>query len=239
MSAKQALTHFVYQTEPTAGFDAVTSADTMRSVQIEASAHHSSRRSSPVASPPCLAISALAGIVLLLTKPLTSSFLPPFPRDGFATRPFHRSPGIEYYEGSELLAASPEPPGLSAFLALPSQHSVPNHVIRPPVALSVASAPSVVPGFATHEQARHEIPPKQVRHPTDCRFTSGCSPPHLAVTQLRSVSGLRPTQARTSTVLTTRPHGRTHGRPCAGQLCHTGGGTDGRDKPGHDHAASA
>ena len=94
MSAKQALIHFVYQTEPTAGFDAVTSADTMRSVQIEASAHHSSRRSSPVASPPCLAISALAGIVLLLTKPLTSSFLPPFPRDGFATRPFHRSSGI-------------------------------------------------------------------------------------------------------------------------------------------------
>ena len=58
------------------------------------------------------------------------------------------------------------------------------------VALSVASAPSVVPGFATHEQARHEIPPKQVRHPTDCRFTSGCSPPRLAATQLPSITGL-------------------------------------------------
>jgi hypothetical protein len=106
--------------------------------------------------------------------------------------------------------ASPGPPGLSAYSALPSQHSILNHVIRPPVALSVESAPSVVPGFATHEQARRVIPPKQVRHPTDCRFTSGCSPPHVTVTQLPSISGLRPTQARTCTTLTKRPHGRTH-----------------------------
>ena len=32
--------------------------------------------------------------MLQSTKPLASSFLPPFPRDGFAARPFHRLPGI-------------------------------------------------------------------------------------------------------------------------------------------------
>ena len=46
-------------------------------------------------------------------------------------------------------------------------HNLLNHVIRPVVALPVASAPTVVPGFAIHDQARREIPPKQVRHPTD------------------------------------------------------------------------
>jgi len=54
----------------------------------------------------------------------------------------------------------------------------------------------------SHEQARHSFPPKQVRHPTDCRFTSGCSPPRLATTQLPSITGMRPSHARTLTVLT-------------------------------------
>ena len=63
-----------------------------------------------------------------------------------------------------------------------------------------------------HEQARHRVTPKQVRHPTDCQFTSGCSPPRLAATQLPSISEPRPTPARTCTVLTKRPHGRTHAR---------------------------
>src|SRR5262249_9127455 len=60
--------------------------------------------------------------------------------------------------------------------------------------------------------ARRDFPPKQVRHPTDCRFTSGCSPPRLAAAQLPSITWLRPTAARTPTVLTKRPRGRT----CAG-----------------------
>jgi hypothetical protein len=33
--------------------------------------------------------------------------------------------------------------------------------------------------------------PNRVRYPTDRRFTSGCSPPHLAVTQLPSVTSPR------------------------------------------------
>src|SRR5258708_8314163 len=38
------------------------SADTMRSVQIEASAHHQVRGCPPAASPPCIALAALSGL---------------------------------------------------------------------------------------------------------------------------------------------------------------------------------
>ena len=105
------------------------------------------------------------------------------------------------------------PPGLSAYTALPSRHSVLNHVGRPLVALVVVAAPEVVPGFAIDEQARHTPPPKQVRHPTDCRFVSGCSPPRLAcawTTQLPSTTKLRHPPARTCTAPTWQLHGRTH-----------------------------
>ena len=44
------------------------------------------------------------------------------------------------------------------------------------------------PGFVTNEQARHRLTPNQVRPPTDCRFTSGCSPPRLTATQLPSIT---------------------------------------------------
>src|SRR3954468_4438338 len=71
-----------------------------------------------------------------------------------------------------------------------------------------------VPGFATNELARHSLPPNQVRHPTDCQLTSGCSPPRLAATQSPSITELRQTPERTLTVLSKRPHGRT--RPRAG-----------------------
>ena len=48
----------------------------------------------------------------------------------------------------------------------------------------------LLPGFATNEQARHRSTPNQVRHPTDCRFISGCSPPRLSATQLPSITEL-------------------------------------------------
>src|SRR5580658_9724125 len=44
------------------------------------------------------------------------------------------------------------------------------------------------PGFAMNEQARRTTPPKQVRHPAGCSFASGCSPPHIAATQLPSAT---------------------------------------------------
>src|SRR5439155_7676802 len=35
---------------------------------------------------------------------------------------------------------------------------------------------------------RRSVTPHQVRHPADCRFTSGCSPPRLAATQSPSIT---------------------------------------------------
>jgi len=51
---------------------------------------------------------------------------------------------------------------------------------------------AVNPGldFALHPQARRNVRPNRVRKTaTDCMFASGCSPPHLAVTQLPSATG--------------------------------------------------
>ena len=108
--------------------------------------------------------------------------------------------------------------GLSAYSALPfpdertarlDRHSDPNHAIRPMVALSVASAPSIIQGFAVIQQARHGFTPKRVRAPTDWQFASSCSPPRLSATQLLSATKLRLTLTGTLTLLTKRPHGRT------------------------------
>jgi hypothetical protein len=44
--------------------------------------------------------------------------------------------------------------------------------------------------FALNPQAPHGVRPNRVRTTaTDCVFASGCSPPHLAVTQLPSATG--------------------------------------------------
>jgi hypothetical protein len=48
-------------------------------------------------------------------------------------------------------------------------------------------------GFAITQQAHHDDRPNRVRHyPTDWSFTSCCSPPRLATTQLQSVTTFRP-----------------------------------------------
>src|SRR5712664_5021734 len=73
----------------------------------------------------------------------------------------------------------------------PGRHSDPNHAIRPMVALSVASAPSVIQGFALIQQAHHGFTPKQVRAPTDWQFASSCSPRRFSATQLLSATKSR------------------------------------------------
>ena len=128
---------------------------------------------------------------LLLSSHRTSTFLPTFPRRGFAVRAFQGSSPLRYYAGSASCRALASPTGLSAYPALPSGHPIPNHVVRPNVALPVTSARPVGPcgpGFAINEQARRNTPPNRVRHPTGCPFASGCSPPHLAATQLPSAT---------------------------------------------------
>ena len=63
--------------------------------------------------------------------------------------------------------------------------------------------------FTFIQEARQLIPPNRVRYPTDWSFASGCSPPHLTVTQLPSATGLDVTLDRTFTNLACNAHRRT------------------------------
>jgi len=63
--------------------------------------------------------------------------------------------------------------------------------------------------FALHSKARRCILPNRVRYPTDWSFASGCSPPHLTVTQLPSTTELDVTLNRTCTDLICNTHRRT------------------------------
>ena len=96
--------------------------------------------------------------------------------------------------------------GLFASCIESSRRSVSNHLLSPPefslvlfrklTARSADRIPCSGPGrhlgFAFRLQARHDNRPNRVRHPTDRRFTSSCSPPPLARTQLLSVTEFRP-----------------------------------------------
>lgn len=64
--------------------------------------------------------------------------------------------------------------------------------------------------FALHSEARQLILPNRVRYPTDWSFASGCSPPHLTVTQLPSATELDGTLNRTFTCLISAHHRRTY-----------------------------
>ena len=117
----------------------LTSADTMRAVQIEASTHRQSRRRASVS---CLAVSgtAEASPCSIPDLPSPSSCLPSLGPVLLAVPLAARGVGT-------MKALTPVPSlwatGLSAYLALPSRHSDPIHAIRPMAALSVASAPPV------------------------------------------------------------------------------------------------
>jgi len=119
-----------------------------------------------------------------------STFLPTFPRRGFAFRAFHESPSLQYYAGSDSCRASParqvSPVHPIAFwTSNPQPRCAPGqsrayHLVRP--------AGPFEPGFARHEEARRYTPPNRVRIPTGCPFASDCSPPRLAATQLPSAT---------------------------------------------------
>ena len=71
---------------------------------------------------------------------------------------------IRYYAGSDSCRRSPAPTGLPVYLALPSDHSAPNHVMSPLDRLvSPAQRRARVSGFATRSQARRNTPPNRVR----------------------------------------------------------------------------
>ena len=166
--------------------DAVASADTRRSVQIEPSARH--RSGFRQASAACLALSGTDQTLIGSISPCASNFLPPFPRDGFASHPSRRAQRQRYYEGSD--SCRVHPPRQVSSLTSPCRPDIQTPTTRAARwSLSQSSQRHrLLPGFATNEQARHSSTPNQVCHPTDCRFTSGCSPPRLAATQLPSIT---------------------------------------------------
>src|SRR6516165_2003880 len=173
--------------------DAVASADTRRSVQIEPSARHLSGFR---ASAACLALSGTDQTLIGSISPRASNFLPPFPQDGFASHPSRRTSRQRYYEGSDSCRAHQRPTGLSAYSALPSRHSDLNHAGGPTVALSVASAPPAASGLRheragsppLHAESGSSSPACAGAGSTDWRFISGCSPPRLTATQLPSIT---------------------------------------------------
>ena len=141
-----------------------------------------------------------------------STFLPPVPRHGFAIR----TCGPHCGRGT-MKALTPAPvhrrgrsPRLPRRTVLPFRLQ-PRRAPRYRF-VHHARLPDLSPGFALNEQARRYTPPNRVRHPADRQFTSGCSPPRLATTQLPSVTELWQTPTRTCTVLIQRPHRRTRSR---------------------------
>src|SRR5712692_8118713 len=87
--------------------------------------------------------------------------------------------------------AQVSPLNVSGLQSLPSPTTSP----LPLVAFAPnPSAPGALPlfagpGFAFRSQARQSVRPNRVRVPTDDFFTSRCSSPRLAATQLQSVTG--------------------------------------------------
>ncbi len=108
-------------------------------------------------------------------------------------------------------------------IAQPSMHPVTKHLARPAIAYSLPTQRGRLPGhsvtgldFALHPRARRYARPNRVRRyprirtcpgrdpgsgagSTGCMFASGCSPPHLAATQLLSANGGEHPRERTFT----------------------------------------
>ena len=99
---------------------------------------------------------------------------------------------LRYYGGSDSWAAHTHRSGISAYSALSSKHPTLSHVTGPRSRfeshLSASGQTIHRPEFAIQSQAPRTVPPKQVRHPAGCFFTSGCSPPRIAATQLPSAT---------------------------------------------------
>src|ERR1700680_175734 len=83
------------------------SADTMRSVQIEASAHHQVRGCPPAASPPCLALAALSGVSCSMPNLAHPASCLPSLKAVLLPAPLAVK-RLRYYEGSDSSCSYPE-----------------------------------------------------------------------------------------------------------------------------------
>jgi len=174
--------------------------------------HGSEARFSP-SSETCLASSGTQFLSVrrsLESSVSSSLFLTHFPQHGFAAHASRPVSQPRYYSASDscrrhLDGRSPRlsRANFPTFRLQPRgapQHRFDRHFQRA----------EQFPDFAMNEQARRHTPPNRVRYPADCQFASGCSPPHLATTQLPSASGSWLAPARTYTMLFAHLHGRTH-----------------------------
>src|SRR5713101_3887307 len=151
--AKEALTHV---SAPTISSDAVTSADTMRTVQIKASTLYQAR-----ASAPCVALAGIDGAFCASFRsiPHPPSY-PAFPRCGFALRTFRGSSPLRYYAGSDSCRASHNATGLSGpsvgLLDIQSpttscaQTSRAYHLVRPVGSFQSQASPIPLGGSPLH-----------------------------------------------------------------------------------------
>jgi hypothetical protein len=103
----------------------LSSAANMRSLHSEASTHD---RYGPFVSAPCLTLTGTTGATLCSRcGSHASTFLPPFPRRGFAFRTFS-----EFLRNGTMETLTPLPltcnRGLPVYSALPSHRSASNHV---------------------------------------------------------------------------------------------------------------
>ena len=122
------------------------------------------------------------------------------------------SSDLRYYEGSDSCRVIPQSrsPRLSRLTFLtfhPQPRDAPVHRFTRHFSVYGKFQASPYPS-----RLAANIPPNQVRHPTDRQFASGCSPPRLTTTQLPSATEPWHAPTRTFTVLIGRPHGRTRAR---------------------------
>jgi hypothetical protein len=163
----------------------LSGASNMRSFHSEASAHD---RLGPFASAPCLTLTGTAGARPCSRRGSHAIHLPiSLPSEQFCFPLLQRVTSQRYYEDSDSCSAHPprRSPHLlrHTFLSFRLQpRRLPGHRLPPRQRVQRVS------DFAMNEQARRSSPPNRVRHPTDRQFTSGCSPPRLATTQLPSAS---------------------------------------------------
>ncbi len=194
----------------------------MRSVQIAASVHHSLRRSPPVASVPCLAVSGTAETSACPIPDLKHpvSCLPslgPVLLPGLSA--VNRGCGTMKALTPGRLTRPPRSLRLQR-LAFPTFRPQPRElpVGRFASRLSANGSFQASPHMsrlATNSRRNRFVIPR-IRGGRLCglsvRLRLLPTPPRscACTTQLPSTSELRHTPARTSTVLTKRPHGRTH-----------------------------
>ena len=139
----------------------------------------------------------------------------PLPSARFCCPGLSRRLPLRYYEGSDSCPPRPRPAGLSAYSASPSRRPVLKHVVRPNVAFAVASARPVdalASARLRHASAGSPQTPRRNRFVILRATLSPPVAPHPASRQ-RSylwLHVLRLHIAGTLTLLTKRPHGRTH-----------------------------